>query len=148
MKKLIFILGLASIISLNGCMTMLNNLPRENPFNNYSPNQIKSVPSAQLCYVALDHRFKPNQIVFNELQRRGYRDCSESELYCRESLNLNPNSQAYMNCRLSRDQYDLNVMNSNRQTAFENQQLLNEQQAIWQARQPQQINVTHNDFPY
>lgn len=136
MKRILALL--LSFGLLAGCGTI------QNPYDNYTGSQIRSIPSSQLCYTMQHKRYQFSQNVLNELNRRGYKDCSESEIYCRENLDLKPGSQAYVNCRLSRDQYDLNVQNANMQAYLGMQQMQNERQYLMQQNQPQQVYVYHS----
>lgn len=107
---------------LSGCM---------NPYENYTSRDLAKISIRDLCYSA--QHYKNSDAVNQEIAKRGYIDCSESELYCQDSLGLRPSTQAYVNCRLQRDQHDLQ----------EKQMYLN----YMEATQPQQfdVNVYHHN---
>jgi hypothetical protein len=88
---------------LSGCMHSIDN-----PFAGYSMNELATVRAADLCRVHTDEMYKVDWNVEQELARRGFKDCSASEIYCRETLSLTPGTEQYTNCRLQRDQFELN----------------------------------------
>ncbi len=113
----------------------------DNPYANVPKNQLRNINSSKLCSVVANSAYKISSNVNNELTTRGYKDCSESELYCRETLILTPGSTNFVNCRLARDQYNLNVQSQQIATFLALQQLQVQQQAIYT---PRTINVIHS----
>ena len=85
-------------VFLTSCMTV-------NPYNNYSQVQLSKVGIYDLCRSVDEH--EKSNTVSREIHRRGFKDCSESELYCQENLGLKPKTPAYINCRMQRDQHNL-----------------------------------------
>jgi hypothetical protein len=127
MKKLLLIL----LASLTGCAHTINN-----PYDTFSANQLANVSSEQLC-ATVNNRYKPSANVIKELIKRGYKDCSESEIFCRENADLKPGTQAYATCRIERDQYALNVAQARQAAYYQNMRL-------WQNSRPQNIYVHHS----
>ena len=129
MKKFILLL----LLALTGCAHMVDN-----PFGSMSQHQLSGTSSQQLCASVGNGDYKPSVTVLKELVRRGYKDCSASELFCRENLGLKPGTQSFVNCRIQRDQYELNVARAKQQAHYENM-------SLWQASRPQEVYV-HNSY--
>lgn len=132
MKKLIFIL----FIAITGCAHIINN-----PFDTTPQEQLSSVSSQQLCATVNNRYYKPSINVQKELAKRSYKDCSESEIFCRENLSLNPGTDAYANCRIQRDQYALNVTQARQQAYYDYLRLQ-------EASKPVEVNVRHTYSHY
>ena len=113
MKKIILLI----FVLLSGCAQI------NNPYDDMSPNQLSRVSSNQLCETSSNSRYKSSDRVLNELVRRGYKDCSASELFCRENLSLKPGTEAFANCRIKRDQYYLNESKANMEAYYLMRQL-------------------------
>jgi hypothetical protein len=113
--------------SLTACANLMIN-----PYEKLPRSQLASLSIQQLCHSA--HRYKFSTVIDQEIAKRGYKDCSESELYCQDNLGLKPRTQAYIHCRMQRDQHNL------------------QEKALYlnylEATQPQQfdVNVYHSDW--
>lgn len=92
------------LIALSACAQIQIN----NPYEDMPAHQLSRVGSKQLCDSSNNSNYKPSTRVLNELSRRGYKDCSASEIFCRENLSLRPGTEAFANCRIQRDQFYLN----------------------------------------
>jgi len=121
MKKTVY----GFLFLLTACAHILKN-----PYENYSRAQLAMVSSPSLCEIAANRRYKMNANVLKELIQRGYRDCSESEIYCIDTVMLKPGTSDYANCRMARDQYNLNVASQRMATFMGMRQLQLQQQAI------------------
>lgn len=130
MKKIILLLT----ILLTGCAHMVDN-----PYNAIPPNQLSNISSEQLCTTVNNRNYKASANVLKELIKRGYKDCSASEVFCRENLGLKPGTQPYANCRIQRDQYALNIMQAQQQAYYQSMRL-------WQASQPTNVYVHHSYY--
>lgn len=113
MKKIIIFLT----ILLTGCAKI------NNPYDAISPHQLSKISSGELCTSLNDNRYKLSANVLKEMVRRGYRDCSESEVFCIEHLGLTPATPLYVNCRMQRDQYELNVAQLQQERYYHNMML-------------------------
>lgn len=111
----------------------------DNPYNVLPPGQLSNISSDQLCFTVNNSHYKPSAPVLNELIKRGYKDCSASEIFCRENLGLKPGTQSYVNCRIQRDQFALNVLKAQQQAYYQNMQL-------WQESQPTNVYVHHSYY--
>lgn len=130
MKKLLLLLS----IFLTGCAHMIDN-----PYDTMTTSQISSVSSEQLCSTVNNNKYKASVTVLKELIKRGYKDCSSSEIFCRENLGLKPGTESYANCRIQRDQYALNVAQVKQQAYYQNM-------LLWQASQPTNVYVHHSYY--
>jgi hypothetical protein len=115
----------------------------ENPYANVPKNQLRMVSSPKLCAVISDDSYKVSQNVLNEVVARGYKDCGESEVYCRETLSLSPGTGSFANCRIARDQYNLNVQSQQLALALALQQIQVQSAAL---NRPQTINVYQSGY--
>lgn len=106
---------LLAFMLLLGCAT---NTQVKNPFDDFSPHQLERVNSNQLCETATNRAYKPSERVNYELTRRGYKDCTPSEVFCRENLSLKPGTKAFADCRIQRDQYYLNIQKANTEAYY------------------------------
>lgn len=144
------IIGTAFVLSLSTLMACAHYI--ENPYNGMSSHQLKNISSADLCSVATDSRYKINSNVISEVTRRGFKDCSSSEVYCLSNLSLKPGSTAFATCRLTRDQYELNVKSQQMAYYMGLQQLEVQREAVATMRAPQMvmhsgsIDVNHNGY--
>jgi len=89
---------LMSAIFLAGCMHTI-----QNPLDKMPPSQLETVSDTQLCKVATNSMYIESPSVFKEAQRRGLKDCSHGEVYCR-NLGLQIGSTQYAQCRMIYDQ--------------------------------------------
>jgi hypothetical protein len=119
------------IILLSACATIL-----QNPYENYSKTQLSKLSTYELCRSV--SKYKSSLIVKDEITRRGFKDCSDSELYCQESLGLKPQTREYMNCRLLRDQQNLQATGM----------MLNYLQSTQPQKLDMDISVQHRYFPF
>lgn len=106
----------------------------DNPYDAIPANQLSSISSELLCSTVNNPSYKASANVLKELVRRGYKDCSASEIFCKENLGLKPGTEPYANCRIQRDQYASNVAQAQQQAYYQNMQL-------WQASQPTNVYV-------
>lgn len=81
-------------------------------------HQLSRVSSKQLCDTSNNSNYKPSARVLNELIKRGHKDCSASEIFCRENLSLRPGTEAFATCRIQRDQFYLNESKANMEAYY------------------------------
>jgi len=110
-----------------------------NPYDAMPANQLSNISSEQLCATVNNRSYKASANVLKELKKRGYKDCSASEVFCIETLGLKPGTQAYINCRIQRDQYALELRNFEQQAYYQNR-------LLWQASQPTDVYVHHRYY--
>ncbi len=111
----------------------------DNPYDAMPLNQLSNISSEQLCTSVNNSNYKTSANVLKELIKRGYKDCSASEVFCRENLGLKPGTQPYANCRIQRDQYALNVRQARQQAYYQHMRL-------WQGSQPTNVYVHHSYY--
>lgn len=91
---------------------------------------------SDLC--ASSKEYKKSQVIESEIIRRGFKDCSESELYCQESLGLKPKTSAYVTCRMQRDQHNLQKA----------EMIMSYLQSTQKKKVDIDLNVHHQPYPY
>lgn len=94
---------LLPILLLMGCAHTV-----QNPYQDYTPDQLRSVNSIALCNVVSDEKYVISQKVNSEAGRRGFVDCAPSEVYCYNQLHLAPGSKDFAVCRLIKDEAEAN----------------------------------------
>lgn len=117
---------LASCFLLTGCVGTM-----ENPYANLSSHQLSALSPESLCANVNNRYYRPSLNVVAELQKRGYRDCSGEEVYCRR-LDLRPGTAEYANCRLTYQQNAINYQRMANESLYQHQSLQNQQQLIQQ----------------
>lgn len=80
----------------------------QNPYRDYTLDQLRSVNSIALCNVVNNDKYILDQKVNNEAGRRGFVDCASSEVYCYSQLHLMPGSKDFAVCRLIKDEAEAN----------------------------------------
>jgi hypothetical protein len=115
----------------------------QNPYDSVSRNSLKQISSSELCSVETDSRYKINNNVTQEITHRGFKDCSSSELYCLSTLSLKPGTESFAQCRLARDQYELNAQSQAMAAYIGMRQLQLQREAIYT---PRTINVNHSGY--
>lgn len=121
------------LMGISGCQTT-------NPYDNLPPNVISQVNSQVLCNSVNNRHYLPSVNVLRALTRRGYKDCSESETYCRETLGLQFGTKEYNACRMRRDEFNLQREQMNQQAALQ-------YAAIDQANKPVNVYVHNGNYP-
>jgi hypothetical protein len=119
------------IILLSACATLL-----QNPYESYSKKELSKLSTYELCKSV--SKYKNSSIVKDEITRRGFKDCSDSELYCQENLGLKPQTREYINCRLLRDQQNLQATGM----------MLNYLQSTQPQKLDMDISIQHRYFPF
>ena len=115
----------------------------DNPYDNVPRSQLRQIGSTELCSVVRDQRYKININVNNEVTRRGFKDCSSSEVYCLSKLSLVPGTNNFAACRLLRDQYELNVQSQATAAYIGMRQIQLQQEAL---HTPVQVNMNHSGY--
>jgi len=127
---LIMLLG---VVLLQGCAGSV-----ENPFANMNVEQLSKVTDTSLCNDATNIVYIQSSNVQNEITRRGIKDCSDGELYCR-NIGLHFGTDTYAQCRISYSQMEMQQSLAIKQQQLEQQALDNQKKQALYQNVPQQL---------
>lgn len=108
----------------------------KNPYDGMPKSHLRQVNSRELCSVVGDASYKINSNANHEAARRGFVDCSFSEVYCSTQLHLKPGSKDFAMCRLIKDEAEANRRMAQHIAAS----------AIISSMQPKTVYVNHSGF--
>lgn len=72
----------------------------KNPLQDVPQSGIDKISSLDLCENASNRKYIYDEKVLIALKKRGYTDCSQSELYCNDKLGLKYGTNEYINCMI------------------------------------------------
>lgn len=128
---------LIAVLLIAGCSTIVN----ENPYRGVPSAKLKYISGKELCRVTNNPHYKDDINVVIELLRRGYKDASESEVYCIDTLGLKPGTSDYAYCRIQRDQFNYQVESTERALRMQSW-------ANYEASRPRSVDVTIHETPH